>query len=59
MVYTGWLRDRDYMVEELVEQWYGPDRSFHKVRADDRNLYLARRHVSTGTSNVEAAGQPR
>jgi hypothetical protein len=53
------IGDRDYMVEEIVEQWYGPDHSFHKVRADDRNLYLLRRHVSTGTWSVEAAGQPR
>jgi len=40
---------RDYLVEEIVEQWYGPDDSFYKARADDGNVYLLRRHTSTGT----------
>ena len=38
--------DRDYMVEEIVEQWYGPDASFYKVRADDHGLYLLRHEMS-------------
>ena len=36
------LEDRDYMVEELLDQWYGPDDVFFKVRADDGNLYILR-----------------
>ena len=39
--------DRDYIVEEIIEQWYGPDDSFYKARADDGNVYLLRRHSST------------
>ena len=40
--------DRDYIVEEIIEQWYGPDDSFYKARADDGNVYLLRRRTSTG-----------
>jgi len=48
------IGDRDHMVEEITEQWYGPDDSFYKVRADDRNLYLLRHHRSTDTWNIES-----
>lgn len=40
------LDDRDYMVEELLDQWYGPDDVFFKVRADDGNLYILRHNAS-------------
>jgi hypothetical protein len=36
------------MVEEILDQWYGPNDIFFKVRADDGNLYI----LSTGTSNA-------
>jgi hypothetical protein len=36
------LDDRVYLVEEVLDQWYGPDDNFFKVRADDRNLYMLR-----------------
>jgi hypothetical protein len=41
------------MVEEIVEQWYGPDNSFYKVSADDHNLYLLSLHKSTGVWSIE------
>ena len=34
------------IVEEVVDQWYGPNDSFFKVRADDGNLYVLRRNGS-------------
>jgi hypothetical protein len=40
------LDDREYLVEEIVDQWYGPDDTFFKVRADDRNVYILRRRQS-------------
>jgi hypothetical protein len=46
---SGFVDEREYMVEEVVDQWYGPDDAFFKVRADDGNLYIPRR----GTSAVE------
>ncbi len=39
------LDGRDYFVEEVVDQWYGPDDTFFKVRADDGNLYILR-HIA-------------
>jgi hypothetical protein len=29
------LEDCQYMVEEVLDQWYGPSDAFYKVRADD------------------------
>lgn len=36
------LDERDYVVEEVLDQWYGSDGTFYKVRADDGNLYILR-----------------
>jgi hypothetical protein len=41
------LGDHDYLVEEVVDQWYGPDAAFFKVRADDGNLYILK-HQAVG-----------
>ena len=51
--YSGWkdeerpvrfqLGERDYIVEEVMDQWYGPHDAFFKVRTDDGNLYILRR----------------
>jgi hypothetical protein len=38
-----WLDDHSYVVEEILDQWYGPDALFFKVRADDGNQYILRR----------------
>jgi len=32
------LDKQDYMVEEVLDSWYGPEHVFFKVRADDGNL---------------------
>ena len=34
------LNGRRYRVEEVCDQWLGPDSSYFKVRADDQNLYI-------------------
>ena len=34
------LNGNVYFVEELLDQWYGPDGIYFKVRADDGNLYI-------------------
>ncbi len=36
------LGDHAYVVEEILDRWYGPDHSFFKVRAGDGNLYILR-----------------
>lgn len=41
------LAEREYLVEEIADQWYGPDAVFYKVRADDGNLYILRQQTSS------------
>ena len=41
-----WLDGREYLVEEVLDQWYGRDDEFFKVRADDDNLYILRHETS-------------
>jgi hypothetical protein len=50
------LDDREYLVEEIVDRWYGPDDVFFKLRASDGNLYVLRRRPSTpeGEWSLEA-----
>ena len=40
------LGDREYLVEEVIDQWYGPEHIFFKVRADDSNFYILRHRTS-------------
>jgi len=40
------LDDTVFFIEEVLDQWYGPDDTFFKVRADDGNLYILRRDQS-------------
>ncbi len=40
------LGERTLIVEELLDQWYGPEDEFFKVRADDGDLYILRRNHS-------------
>ena len=41
-----WLDDRLRVVEEVLEQWYGPNDAFLKVRADDAIVYVLRHDTS-------------
>jgi hypothetical protein len=41
------LDGRQYLVEEVLDQWYGPHDAYYKVRADDGNFYILRRETST------------
>ncbi|HTT64266.1 MAG TPA: hypothetical protein VMG35_20585 [Bryobacteraceae bacterium] len=43
---------RDYMVEEIIEQWYSPDHSFYKVRSDDGNVHLLRHKTSNDAWSI-------
>ena len=48
------LKDRDFLVEEILDQWYGPDDVFFKVRADDGNLYILRHNQLSDDWRLEA-----
>ena len=38
------LDGHSYEVMEVLDQWYGPDSLYFKVRADDQNLYILQYH---------------
>ena len=38
------LEDHPYEVVEVLDQWYGPDSQYFKVKADDQNLYILQYH---------------
>ena len=40
------LDGHEYFVEEVLDEWYGPEDVFFKVRADDGNLYILRHQTS-------------
>jgi hypothetical protein len=45
------IGDHCYEVEELIDQWYGPDDTYFRVRADDGNTYILR-HTEKGPRDV-------
>jgi hypothetical protein len=53
------LDGHEYLIEELLDQWYGPQDTFFKVHADDGNLYILRRETSTpdGSWHLESFRQ--
>ena len=53
------IGDRDYIVEEIIEQWYGPDDTFYRVRADDGKIYLLRHSTVDGTWSIEVGQKLR
>jgi hypothetical protein len=52
------LGERDYLIEEVLDQWYGPDDTFFKVRADDGNLYILRHHSASDEWMLESFRRP-
>jgi hypothetical protein len=54
------LNEHSYAVEEVLDQWYGPDDIYFKVRATDGNLYILKKQTSTpdGAWSLESFRQP-
>jgi hypothetical protein len=47
------MGEREFAVEEILDQWYGPSEIFFKVRADDGNLYILRHNSSPDEWQLE------
>ena len=47
------MGEREFVVEEILDQWYGPSEIFFKVRADDGNLYILRHNSSPDEWQLE------
>jgi hypothetical protein len=45
---------REYVVEEVLDHWHGPDETFYKVCADDGNLYILRHHNAADEWRLES-----
>lgn len=39
-----YLGKRKFEVEEVLEQWYGPEDTYFRVRAQDGHLYILRHY---------------
>ena len=48
------LGERQYQVEEILDQWYGPEDTFYKARADDGNLYILRHNLPADEWRMES-----
>ena len=49
-----YLDEHEYLVKDLVDQWYGPADTFFKVRAGDGNLYILRHGGETDEWSLES-----
>jgi hypothetical protein len=56
-----YLREQRYEVEEVLDQWYGPEDTYFRVRANDGNLYILRqgRASSVWTLDSFRRSEPR
>jgi hypothetical protein len=52
------LDDHDYVVEEVLDRWYGPDDTFFKLRANDGNIYILRHSPVSDTWTLESFRRP-
>jgi len=43
------LDGRKYLVDAVLDQWYEPESTYYKVRADDGNLYILRQQTCSPT----------
>lgn len=48
------LDGHEYAVEEVLDQWYGPEDTYFTLRADDRNIYILRHNPARDTWSLES-----
>lgn len=53
------LGERMLEVEELLDQWHGPDDTYFRVRAEDGHLYVLRYHSQDDTWTLESFRRAR
>jgi len=49
-----YLRQQRYEVEEVLDQWYGPEDTYFRVRAGDGNTYILRHSRGTEAWTLES-----
>jgi hypothetical protein len=45
------MGERQYVVEEILDQWYSPGATYFRLRADDGNVYILR-HAESGLEDT-------
>ena len=53
------IRDKEYLVQELDDQWYSPDATYFRVRADDGNYYVLRHDEGQDSWTLDGYRQAR
>jgi hypothetical protein len=48
------LGEREHIVEEVLDQWYGPNETFFRVCADDGNLYVLEHSTAADKWTLES-----
>ena len=48
------LDGREYIVEDILDRWYGPNDTFFKLLADDKNIYILRYNPATDKWSLES-----
>jgi hypothetical protein len=51
------LDGHEYIVEEILDRWYGPDDTYFKLRANDHNVYILRHRPATDAWSLESFRQ--
>ena len=47
----------DHVVEQVLDQWYGPEDAFFMVRADDGEIYVLRHSLGTAEGSWSLESQ--
>ena len=47
------LEEHEYGVEQVLDQWYGPEDVFYKIHANDGGVYILRHQTSTPDGSWE------
>lgn len=51
--YSFQIGEKEFFIQEIVDQWYGREHEFYKVRADDGNVYILRHSPVTNEWELE------
>jgi hypothetical protein len=51
--------DSDHFIEEILDQWYGPDDAYFKVRVEDGSVYTLRRSLASAEGAWTLEGHRR
>ena len=48
------LRGREFLIEQVDDQWYSPDATYFRVRANDGNYYVLRHDEGQDAWSLDA-----